>query len=145
MVFVGEGAANPADEFHKRLGVPVGNVDADEVQAGMGFQNPPQSIEILVGGAGAHHDPRVDVLVLAAEERLPFGQGVMFVDGRQQPVGAQDLGDLKGADGIHIGGDDRHPGPLLAAVQKREGSLQRHLGATFQIGAFGSNQYVLEA
>ncbi len=118
--------ARPLHEFDEALRIAVRDVDADELQLRVVGDDGGELVEIGIRGAGAYHDAVVDVvaMVVVFQPGVPLRDGVVLVQRGQHPVFRQPVRHFEGACGVHVGGDDRHAGPVVFAMQESEVPLQ---------------------
>jgi hypothetical protein len=137
------GAAQLVQEIDKGLGVAVGDVDAD---AGDGIaRHLLDAAELVVVLArDAHRVEHGGVVGQAAEECRQRGLVVVFVQGRGEAVAGQRPRHFEGADGVHVGGNDRHALVAPARVAKDEFARDVDFGTRGQRRALGADQDILK-
>mmetsp|Transcript_2370 Transcript_2370/g.5942 ORF Transcript_2370/g.5942 Transcript_2370/m.5942 type:complete len:229 (+) Transcript_2370:447-1133(+) len=133
-----------ADALHKGLGVAVCNVDTAHLHLGDCLQNLCQLVHVPCQDPRADSDIGERALPTARGPSLPLVNRVVLVDRRDALPLRQGLRHLKGADGVHVGRDDRHAGPSLLRVLEMEGPFDTNLRAARQTGPFGPEEDVLE-
>ena len=74
-------------------------------------------VKIFISDSGTDHDPLKDIIrILPINKSLPLFEAVVLVNGTKHPIGSEHLGNLKGADGVHVGSNNRYTAPLALAV-----------------------------
>jgi len=134
-------AAQAGDEGDEVLVIAVGDVDAHELhRARRGLH---QLLELLLVGARDAH--RVESRRLAfdgSEEADVFVEAVVLVQGRRQPEALERLRHLEGADGVHVGADDRNAPVRCLGMAESELARDVDLAARGQRRTLRADQHV---
>ncbi|MNF00741.1 hypothetical protein D3C80_1996190 [compost metagenome] len=95
------------------FGIAVGHVDADKLQRWGKCQDLLHLDEVGFRSPGRHHHMTQHGVGRALNKLGPLLNGVVFMNGGENVEGCQGLGHAEGANRIHIGGNNRHTGPVV--------------------------------